>query len=440
MRKSNSPLVALAMFAALGLCRTPAMADDAKGFTAIFNGKDLSGWRGDRTMDPRLVNAMCPEEREAKRAVDAAEAAKHWWVENGEIVTDGWGPFLGTEKEYGDIELHVDYKIGPGGDNGVYLRGTPQIQIWDFSDPTKASHGADKGSGGLWNNTPGAPGRDPLVLADNPIGEWNTLRVVQIGSRTTIHLNDKLVVADAIMENYWDAVLPIVPQGPIQLQTHRSEARFRNIKVREIPADEADAYLINLNGGAAGFTSLFNGEDLAGWAGAVDDFETVDGAIRSKLKRGAGVLYHDKELGDFIARLEFRLPPAGMSGLAIRYPGEGPAHDAGMTELVILDNDHPKYKHYERRQRHASALGLAPAAQGYLRPAGAWNFQVVTVKGSTIQVELNGTVVLDADLGRVKKFMTSAAHSGKDRETGFFGLVCRNQPVEFRNIYIKEID
>ena len=73
----------------------------------------------------------------------------------------------------------MEYKTVPKADSGIYLRGTPQVQIWDYTKEGASSHGADKGSGGLWNNSPGAPGKDPLVLADKPFGEWNTFRIVR---------------------------------------------------------------------------------------------------------------------------------------------------------------------------------------------------------------------------------------------------------------------
>lgn len=288
----------------------PAAAEEPT-FQAIFNGKDLSGWHGESTIDPRKFKAMSPEEQKAKLEKDAADAAQHWKVADGEIVNDGHGVFMSTDKDYGDVELFVDYKIGPMGDSGIYLRGTPQVQIWDFrKEAGKNNLGSDKGSGGLWNNTAGKPGKDPLVFADNPIGEWNTMRIDQIGARTTIWLNGKLVVEDAIMENYWDKErkIPLAKVGPIQLQTHGSETRFRNIKLREIPAAEANAYLAKRDLAPGGFTTLFNGKNLDGWKGAVDNYEAVDGAIRCKPKHG-GVLYYDKEYGDFTALLEFRLPP-----------------------------------------------------------------------------------------------------------------------------------
>ena len=103
-------------------------------------------------------------------------------MDSGEIVNDGQGVYLTTDKDYGDVELFVDFKIGPKGDSGVYLRGTPQVQIWDFTEPSYARMGADKGSGGLWNNSPGNAGKDPLTVADNPIGQWNTFRIIQTGA------------------------------------------------------------------------------------------------------------------------------------------------------------------------------------------------------------------------------------------------------------------
>src|SRR6185312_14784903 len=149
-------------------------------------------------------------------------------------------------------------------------------QIWDTTkEGGKWDIGADKGSGGLWNNSAGAPGKDPLVLADKPFGEWNHLRIIQLGARTTVYLNDKLVVDQATMENFWDRGAPLFARGPIQLQTHGCEIRWRNIFLREIPADQANALLIEHD--QSGFQSIFDGKTLEGWAGPVDKYEVVDG-------------------------------------------------------------------------------------------------------------------------------------------------------------------
>jgi hypothetical protein len=440
-----SPL--LIALATLSVGPSGALADEPKppeGFTSLFNGHDLSGWHGRQgDYNPYKLAAMSEEERKALIEKWTDEAKKHWKVENGELVSDGHGPFLTTDKEYGDIELRVEYKMQPKGDSGIYLRATPQVQIWDYTkEGGQWRNGADKGSGGLWNNSPGAPGKDPLVLADKPLGEWNSFRIIQLGERTTVYLNDKLVVDNARLENYWDRKLPLMRKGPIQLQTHGSEIRWRNIYVREIPANAANERL-RKSSPQTGFEDVFNGKDFEGWDGPTDNYQVQDGAILCKPGQG-GTIYTKQEYGDFVARLEFRLPPGGNNGLAIRYPGRGDTAYVGMCELQVLDDADPRYNRpnskIDPRQRHGSAYGMVAAYPGYLRPVGEWNYQEVTVKGSTIKVELNGTLILDCDLSKVTQYMGNSPHPGKDRTSGHFGFAGHNDPVAFRKIQIKRLD
>jgi hypothetical protein len=299
------------------------------------------------------------------------------------------------------------------------------------------SLGADKGSGGLWNNSPGAAGKDPLVLADNPFGEWNTFRIIQVGERVTVYLNGKLVVDHSRQENFWNRKLPLLKQGPIQLQTHGGEIRWRNIFIREIAPEEANQMLRQHN--AAGFADVFDGKTFTGWAGPVDQYEIKDGAIMCKPEKGGTICTND-EYADFVARLEYRLPAGGNNGLAIRYPGEGDSAYVGMCELQILDDDSPKYAQLDPRQFNGSAYGMAPVHRGYLRPVGQWNFMEVTVRGATISAELNGTRILDADLSTVTEFKDNTPHPGKDRTAGHFGFCGHNDPVAFRSIQIKRLE
>src|SRR5579864_1824718 len=309
MRTRNAFFLAACLtvsFALTSLAQAQENAIEApRGFTALLDGKDLAGWHGMPHFDPSKLRAMSETER-AKQLVEwTAEAQKHWRIDGGDLVNDGEGAYLATDKEFGDIELLVDYKTVPKADSGIYLRATPQIQIWDYTkEGGKWNLGADKGSGGLWNNSPGAAGKDPLVLADKPLGQWNHFRIVQTGARTTVYLNDKLVVDHATMENFWDRSSPLFARGPIQLQTHGGEIRWRNIFIREIPADEANQILSHH--GALGFKPIFDGKSLDGWAGPVDNYEVVEGAIRCKPKQG-GTIYYNKEFSDFLARVEFRL-------------------------------------------------------------------------------------------------------------------------------------
>ncbi len=417
-----------------------AQGQPPAGFTALFNGKDLAGWRGGDTFDHRKVLAASEPERAALLQKWTDDMLKHWKVEDGELLNDGNGKYCTTEKEFGDFELLVEYNMAPNGDSGIYLRNVPQVQIWDPTQPDKdGALGRAKGSGGLWNNSKGAPGKDPLVLADKPAGEWNKFRIVMTGARVSVWLNDKLVVDHALLENYYDRKVPIPARGPICLQTHGAPIKWRNVFLREIGADEANKILASKGG--EGFAPLFNGKDLGGWQGAVDNYEVKDGTIVCKAGKGGNLLTKD-EYADFVARVEFKLPPGGNNGLAIRCPLEGDTAYAGMTELQVLDDNYEKVRGpLDPRQVHGSAYGMVAAARGYQHAIGEWNFQEVTVKGSTIRVELNGTVILDADLSKVDMttVMAKSAHPGKDRPSGFFGFAGHSDPVQFRAVGIRKL-
>ncbi len=408
-----------------------------EGFTAVFNGKDIEGWRALPHFDVRKFKEMTPEQLDSMWAKNWEDAIKHWTVQEGDLVNDGFGTYLTTPKDYGSYEFLIDYKTVAKADSGIYLKATPQVQIWDFTeDGGKWNLGADKGSGGLWNNSAGAKGKDPLVLADKPFGEWNKFRIKQIGARTWVWLNDKLVVDDAILENYFDRKAPLFATGPIQLQTHGGEIRWRNIFIREIGAEEAAK---TLGGSDEGFKSVFNGKDLEGWAGPVDSYEVVDGVIRCKKGTG-GTIYVNETLKDFKVKLEIKIPKGGNNGLAIRYPGKGDTAYVGMCELQVLDNDAPQYAKLDQRQYHGSAYGMAASHRGYHRPTGEWNYQEVTVKGSTIKVELNGSVILDTDLSKITEYMANSPHPGKENAEGFFGFAGHGDAVEFRNIRIQKLE
>ncbi len=437
MRCSLRSIALAVCLCGLGVQHAYAQSSTTAEFKDLFNGKDLKGWHGDNPHESRKVPAD-----ERKTAIESQQAAfqEHWRVESGELVNDGLGPYATTDAEFGDIELTLEYKTVPKADSGVYLRGTPQVQIWDKTQPgDRPDRHPEKGSGSLFNNTLGTPGQLPLVVADKPFGEWNKLHIIQAGSRTWVHLNDQLVVDGAIMENYWDKKReqPLAARGPIHLQTHGGEIRWRNIKVHELTDEQANAKLRG-NDEAQGFTQLFNGKDLTGWQGAVDDYEVRDGMLSCRKGKG-GVLFTKDEYTDFVARVEFKVPPGGNNGLAIRYPGKGRASYDAMCELQILDDDAPRYAKLDPRQYHGSVYGIVAAKRGYLRPIGQWNYQQVTVKGSRITVELNGTVIVDADVSEVTEYKDNLPHPGKDSKKGYFGFAGHNDPVEFRNVSIKSL-
>lgn len=205
------------------------------GFTALFNGQSLAGWKG--LLKGPLDN---PIKRAALNEADRAAAQKeaddnmreHWKVENGEIVFDGKGRSLCTIKDYANFELLVDWKLPAHGDSGIYLRGSPQVQIWDpYTQPTK--HGSEVGSGAFYNNQKN-PSK-PLKVADKPTGEWNRFRIIMVGERAHVYLNGELVTRDTVLENYWDRAQPIFPSGQIELQNHGDALWFKNVYLRELP-------------------------------------------------------------------------------------------------------------------------------------------------------------------------------------------------------------
>jgi len=235
-------LASLALLAILGVTTCGISADDKKpakdntppsGFTALFNGKDLTNWQGLIELPKR--NKLSGDEL-AKAQKEANEKyLPHWMIEDGVLAYDGKGQSLQTAKDYGNFELYVDWKIPPKGDSGIYLRGQPQVQIWDsdtLGDNLKEDKG--KGSGGLWNNKKDSKGQKPLKKADNPIGEWNTFHIIMKGDNVTVFLNGQKVVDDAPLENYWEKGKPLPKTGPIELQHHGDKLWFKNIYIKEL--------------------------------------------------------------------------------------------------------------------------------------------------------------------------------------------------------------
>ena len=217
----------------LSLVASAGAADNTPpdGFVALFNGKDLTGWKGllASPLDnpARRAAASSDELAKAQEAADR-DMREHWSVKDGVLVFDGKGRSLATAKDYGDFELWVDWKIERNGDSGIYLRGVPQVQIWDpSSDSAKGV-----GSGGLFNNQKN-PSK-PLTVADKPIGQWNTFKIKMVGDKVTVYLNDVLVVDNVVLENYWERDKPIYPTGQIELQNHGNTLYFKNIYLKEI--------------------------------------------------------------------------------------------------------------------------------------------------------------------------------------------------------------
>ncbi len=403
-----------------------------KGYESIFNGKDLTGWHS-VVENPIARAKMTKEELARKQAEADAKIKNNWSVKDGMIMFSGDGANLGTIRPYGDFEMLVDWKISKNGDSGIYLRGSPQVQIWDTS---RVDVGAQVGSGGLYNNKENKS--TPLVVADNPVGEWNTFYIKMIGDKVTVTLNGVLVVDNVTMENYWDRKLPIFAEEAIELQAHGTELAFRNLYVKEL---SYKPFELSKEEKDQGFEILFNGKDLNNWTGNKTDYVVEDNVIAIyPAKESHGNLNTEKEYSDFIFRFEFQLTPGANNGLGIHAPLEGDVAYVG-KEIQILDNTAPVYAKLEPWQYHGSVYGVMTAKRDFLKPVGEWNSEEVYVKGDYIKVTLNGTVILEGDMKKASKNGTLDKHDhpGLERHKGHIAFLGHGTTVKFRNIRIKDL-
>jgi HEAT repeat protein len=387
------------------------MNEPPEGFKALFNGENLAGWKG-LVGNPESRAEMSEEELAQKQQGANAEMQEHWSVRDGVLFFDGEGHSLATEKKYKDFEMMIDWKIEPGGDSGVYLRGTPQVQIWDITE-------WPQGSGGLYNNQNHSS--EPLVAADNPVGEWNSMRIRMVGEKVTVSLNGELVVDNVVLENYWNRDQPIYPEEQIELQSHSTPLYFKNIFIREIPRKEL----------------LFNGEDLSSWqhiGEGTGQWHTDQGLLYTE--GGGGWLSTTDTYDNFKLELEYRLPEGGNSGVFLRAPHEGnPAYKG--IEIQLLDDNAEQYSDLESWQYTGSIYDVKAPTKKVVTKAREWQKMKIVADKSKLKVILNNKTIINTNLvnymDRVKE------HPGLKRRSGFIGLQNHNSRVEFRNINITEI-
>jgi HEAT repeat protein len=389
-----------------------------EGFTPLFNGKDLNGWKG-LVENPVARAKMTPTQRATAQLRADSVMRAHWSTADGILLFDGKGESICTAKDYADFEMLVDWRIERNGDSGIYLRGSPQVQIWDPAQ-------WPEGSGGLYNNRKN-PSK-PLRRADNPVGEWNTFRIRMIGERVTVYLNDVLVVDSVILENYWDRSLPIFPTGQIELQSHNSPLYFRNIFIREIPRRKP------LFSG-----SLFNAVDLKGWTivGGKEGTWGVGDGILFTTGDGGGWLSTDAEYENFELDLDFRVPEGGNSGIFLRSPRQGDPAYTGM-EIQVLDDYAPEYAKLRPWQYCGSIYGVVAPTVRASKKALEWQHCRIIARGPRITIVLNGQTVVDADL--VAQMEKESSHPGLKRRSGFIGLQCHSLRVEYRAITLTELE
>ena len=405
------------------------------GFVSLFNGKDLTGWKG-LVSNPIARGKMSEAELATAQQKVNESIQKDWIIKDGLLVFTGHGDNLCTEKQYGDMEMYVDWKITEKGDAGIYLRGTPQIQIWDTS---RREVGAQVGSGGLYNNQKNIS--KPLLVADNKIGEWNTFHIIMKGDKVTVYLNGILVTDNISLENYWDRKLPLFTKEQIELQAHGTYVAYRNIYLRELPNGSTTTTTLTASEKQEGFVQLFDGTNMDHWIGNKAGYLLKNGVIEVNPEaKGGGNLYTKEEFSDFIYRFEFQLTPGANNGIGIHAPLEGDAAYVGM-EIQVIDSEHPIYANLKDYQYHGSVYGIVAAKRGFLKPTGEWNQEEIMIQGSKIKVTLNGTVITEADLKEATKNGTldRNEHPGLKNTTGHLGFLGHGDVVRFKNMRIKTL-
>ena len=405
---------------------TPSTQVHKTTWKPLFNGRDLTGWKGLVENPPKRA-AMSADELATGQAKADEDMRAHWAVEDGTLVFDGKGRSLCTARDYDDFEMLVDWKIEEHGDSGIYLRGSPQVQIWDPAQ-------WPEGSGGLYNNQK-YPNK-PICRADNPIGEWNTFRIKMIGERVNVWLNQIPVVVDTPLENYWQRDIPIYLTGQIELQNHGSHLYFKDLAIRSIGERERKAALT-----APTWQTLFNGKDLSGWQCKPDSWKVENGQL---VCIGGSYIWTEQQFGDYILELEFKIPEKGNSGVFFRTANPSNPVQTGI-EMQIYDT----HGQEPPGRNHCGAIYdcMAPMVQAVNQP-GEWNHAVLICRGPWIVAYLNGHHIIRMNLdqwtephqnpdGSKNKFNT--AYKAMPR-VGYIGLQDHGNPIWFRNIRIKPFE
>jgi len=443
---------------------TPPATAAPAGFTALFNGGDLAGWRGRPHVDPRKEAEGTAEERAARQQGWNADLAAHWKVENGVIVNDGKGVYLTTDRDYGDFELDLEWMFPEAcGDSGIYLRGNPQVQIWDPDCERDRKHGNDKGSGGLWNNPAESAGRFPLVKADRPIGQWNRFRIRMQGDRVNVVLNDQVVVADAALANYFAKGEPLPARGPIQIQTHGAPMHVRNVFIRELAAaastgpapagGAADAESAHRQGVGPGWRDLGE-KDFVDVNGGPDTWTWKDGVAHCT-GQPVGVIRTRAPLTNLEMSLEWRhLTSAGNSGVFLWAPPEALENlppgklPRGGIEVQVLD--HGYTAQYEKATGKKADWfttdgDVFPVGTSAMKPfppvAPDGRRSFPTARHSRGTPEWNHYYIRAVD-GEVKLWVNGhqvSGGSGCVPATGYLCLESEGAPVEFRKLRIREL-
>jgi len=201
-----------------------------RDFDLLFNGDDLTGWRG--AFDAaNQTEAPQEKAKEVNQEISNLSMAAHWSAADNALVHDGNGGGILSALNYSTVELQADYKVTAGAIGGVLLRGLPKVllQARDATD-----NELRLGSGGLHDGR--FLYKAPTTYADRFAGAWNRLRVILIEDRAHVYVNDRLVVKNAQFKNPDRPGEALPASGPIGLAAGNGQVSYRSVYARGIDA------------------------------------------------------------------------------------------------------------------------------------------------------------------------------------------------------------
>jgi hypothetical protein len=385
---------------------------------SLFNGKDLSGWTG-----------------------------SGYIVEDGAIVCTPAGKNLMTEQTFSNYVLDFDFKLPPGGNNGlgIHYPGTGdgaytgmELQILDNTAEKYKDLKEYQFHGSLYTLAPAKK------TGLKPVGEWNHERVSVLGPAVTVELNGETILSvnlDELAASHPDHQGVKRRAGHIAWLGHGDRVAFRNIEIAEVPpAANTEGVM------AAGFSRLFNDKNLDGWKhGNSPEWTVVNGILKHSGRRGEPAdLWTEKEYGDCTLVFDWRWSGRGPMKSQPTVMPDG-SHK-GKSEVEELDSgiylrgstksqvnlwnwtvgsgEVYGYRTDPKMSAEVKA-GVTPKTKAD-RPLGEWNRTMITLKGDRLSVSLNGRVVID-----------NAQLPGIPAK-GPIGLQHHGSAIDFANLWIKE--